>query len=212
MGKLMLNQVIQALRSAGMAVERGYPGDQLASITKPVCAVNLLSADLRNQTATSRVTVLSPAALGAATCENAALDVAAVLAGSGGKCNVSDHTFDGRADLFAVEVTAQFPTNAPKLRINDVPLAHAVAFTYWRAVDDEHPVLEEAPWGFRLEEFFPSNVDDDAESEAQFTLGHITYSGLYTFSDCCWTYVRRIWGADGIKQIRLGTAKSLDLS
>lgn len=212
MGKLMLNNVVQALQSAGMAVERGYPGEKLASVTKPVCAVNLLSADLREQTATARVTVLSPAALGASACENAALDVAAVLAEEGGKCSVSDCTFDGRTDLFAVEVAAQFPTNIPKLWLNGVTLNHAVAFTYWRTVDDEITVLEEAPWGFRLEEFFPSNVDEDADPESPFTLDHITYSGLYTFSECCWTYVRRVWGADGIRQIRLGTAQSVDLT
>lgn len=212
MGKLMLNNVVQTLRSAGMAVERGYPGQKLASITKPVCAVNLLSADLRNQTATARVTVISPADLGAAACENAALNVAEVLAETGGKCDVLACALNGRTGLFEAEVTAKFLTNSPKLLLNSVELNHAVAFTYWRTVDDEITDLEEAPWGFRLEEFFPTGSDEDEDPDSPFTLGHITYTGFYTFSNCCWTYVRRIWGADGIRQIRLGTAECVDLT
>lgn len=209
MGKLMLENVTAALRDAGFAVARGFPGGKMAAVSKPVCAVNLQAADLREQTATALVTVLSPAGLGASACEESALAAAQVLAELGGKCAVDACGFNGRTGLYSARITARFYTSIPKVSIDGTQLMSITAFTSWRTVDDEITDLDDAPWNFRVEEFFPVGVDEEPELDGAFTLVHTCEAGTKTFAGCTWTYQRRVWSADGVRQIRLGMAESM---
>lgn len=209
MGKLILSNVMAALDGAGFPVERGYPARGVSAISGPVCAVNLLKADLREQTATALVTVLSPESLGAAACEDAALSAAAVLAELGGKCAVGQCGLNGRTGLYSMEVTAQFYTSTPMVSLEGEQLAYVTAFTCWRTVDDDIPELDDAPWNFRLEEFFPVGTEDDPGPEEPFFLIHTSANGTLTFTGCVWTYQRRVWSADGVRQIRLGMAEDM---
>ena len=209
MGKLMLDNVTQALRDGGFSVERGYPAGKLAVISGPVCAVNLQQANLREQTAAALVTVLSPAEQGAAACETAALEAAQILSELGGKCSVEKCGFDGRTGLFSAQITAQFYTSIPKVTIDGQQLMRIVAFTSWRTVDDEITDLEMAPWQFRIEEFFPVGTGEEPEPSVPFMLIHICENGSQTFTECEWTYQRREWSASGIRQIRLGKAQEM---
>lgn len=209
MGKLILEKTVDTLRSAGFSVERGFPAGAIPTVTEPVCAVNLKQANLRQQTATVLVTVLSPMELGASACEEAALEAARILSEMGGKCTVNACTAQEKVDLFSSEVTAQFFTSVPKVVLGGQALQSVTAFTCWRTVDEEITNLDDAPWCFRLEEFFPLGVEEELEPEEPFLLLHISEHGSKTFSNCTWTYQRRVWSADGTRQIRLGQAESM---
>jgi len=209
MGKRILSNVMAALDGAGFSVARGYPAGAMPAITGPVCAVNLQKADLRAQTATALVTVLSPESLGAAACEDAALEAAAVLAELGGKCAVARCALDGRMGLYSAKVTAQFYTSTPMVSLEGEQLAYVTAFSCWRTVEDDVPELDDAAWNFRLEEFFPVGTEDDPGPEEPFFLIHTSANGTLTFTGCVWTYQRRVWSADGVRQIRLGMAEDM---
>lgn len=209
MGKLILDKATTALRDAGFPVERGLPAEAIPAITEPVCAVNLKQANLREQTATVLVTVLSPMELGAVVCEEAALDAAQILSELGGKCTVDACTSLGKVDMFCAEITGRFFTSIPKVVLNEQLLQSVTAFTCWRTVDEEITDLNHAPWCFRLEEFFPLGVEEEPEPEESFLLLHISEQGSKTFTNCTWTYQRRVWSADGTRQIRLGQAESM---
>lgn len=212
MGKLNLGDVVQALADAGIPTERAFPARKLAMITEPVAAVSLKQAQMRGQTLTVQVRILSPAELGAATCEETALAAGETLTELGGDCTVEECRFDGRTGMFSVDITAQFLTEIPKVKLNGTLLQYVEAFTCWRTVDEDAGVteLDQAKWYFRLEEFFPAGVDEEEEPEEPFELMHISAIGSETYCSCKWTYQRRVWGSTGIRQIRLGAAESMD--
>lgn len=212
MGRVNVDDIVASLQSAGILTERSFPARSMANVTEPVAAVSLLSASLKGQTMTVQVTVLSPAEMGGAACEEKALEAGTVLSGIGGDCTVGECAFDGRAGLFMVPVKAQFLTEIPKVKINDILLQHVEAFTSWRAIDEELGITSilDAPWNFRLEEFFPTGVDEDSDCSEPFELMHISCSGTEDYLGCQWTYQKRTWDSTGIRQIRLGTAELMD--
>lgn len=212
MGRLNLSDVIQALKDAGLAVERGYPAGKQIHITEPVYAVNIAQMDIHEQTLTALVTVLSPAELGASACEDAALNVGAVLTRINGECVVSACRLNGRTGLFEQEVTARFSTDLKRVMLEDSELTYVVSFTYWREVTSKITSLTDAPWSFRIEEFFPTGADESDEPEEPFSIYHNLYIGLLTFSNCQWTSCKRTWTQSGVRQVREGTAESMDLT
>lgn len=211
MGQLILSNVVQALNDAGIPAERGYPSRKMAVLTEPVAAVNLQQAAIRGQTLTALVTILSPVELGAAVCEETALEAGDILTEQGGSCTVAECRFDGRTGLFSVEISAQFQTAFPKVKLGNLLLQHVEAFTCWRTVDEDAGITElnKAPWSFRLEEFFPVGASEEEAPEEPFFLMHISDNGTESYHNCRWTYLRRVWSATGIRQIRLGTAESM---
>lgn len=212
MGKPILNDVVQALCDAGIPTQRAMPAGKMGTISQTVATVHLLSADIRNKTVTVLTTVLSPAQLGAAACEEAALDAGEVLNQLGGKCSVGSCTFDGRTGLFSVEITAMFQAQTPRIVIGEQLLTHVVAFTSWRSLDEEVTDWYNAKWNFRLEEYFPMGEEEDANPTGTFLLTHVCELGTENYIDSTWTYQRRVWDASGIRQIRLGVAGNMETS
>lgn len=210
MGQLILERAVQALKEAGIPAERAAPARKMAAITGPVAAVSLQSADIRNKQLTVLTTVLSPAAPGAAVCEETALEAGEILSKLGGKCSVAKCRFDGRTGLFSVEVTALFSTEVPKITIDGKEMKHVLAFTSWRTLDDTVTDWTEAKWNFRLEEYFPMGESEDANPTLPFILTHTCENGTESYMDSTWTYQRRVWDASGIRQLRLGVAEIMD--
>lgn len=207
-----VKDVVQTLNDNGIRAEHGFPGRKMQEITGPVAAVHLRKAELRGQTMTVAVHILSPASLGAAACEETALLAGDFLTEAGASCMVSACEFDSRTGLFSVEITADFLTAIPKVKLGDVMLQYVEAFTCWRTVDEDAGItsLIGAPWNFRLEEFFPVDADEEEAPEQPFTLMHISESGSESYCNCQWTYQRRVWGPTGIRQIRLGSAEYME--
>lgn len=211
MGKLILSNAVQALCDAGIPARRSAPRQKMAEITTPVAAVSLKSADMRSKKVTLLATVLSPAALGMAACEEMALDVGAILESLGGKCSVGACRFEGRIGLFCTEVTGEFASQMPKITIDGTLLEHVQAFTSWRTLDDEVTDWGNAKWNFRLEEYFPMGDEEEANVAGPFTLVHTCENGTESYIDSTWTYQRRVWDASGIRQLRLGVANEMDV-
>lgn len=211
MGQLILEKVVTALKEAGIPTERGYPARKMPLLTETVAAVSLQGVSLREQTLTALVTIFAPAELGAMACEETALAAANALTAMGGSCEIAACSFDGRAGVFCEKLTATFLTAVPVVKLGDVKLQYVEAFTCWRTVDEDAGIttLDDAPWNFRLEEFFPVDALEEEAPEEPFYLIHINENGSETFSECQWTYQRRVWSETGTRQIRLGTAQDM---
>ncbi len=211
MGKLILSDAVQALRDGGIPADRAMPAGKMPAISETVAAVQLQSMDVRNQVVTVLVTVLTPVDLGAAACEEKALDAGLILGDLGGKCQVGECRFDSVMGLFVTEITGEFNSYMPKITINGTALNHVLAFTAWRTLDEENTSWSLAKWSFRLEEFFPMGESQDANPAGTFTLVHTSENGTESYIDSTWTYQRRVWTASGVRQLRLGTANEMDV-
>ena len=209
---MILDNAVQALNDAGILAKRACPGGKTIMPSGPVAAVSLQQAALRGQTMTVQAVILSPMESGQALCEETAMAAGEVLTALGGNCEVGACGFDGRAGLFQETVTAKFLTAIPKVKLENTLLQYVEAFTCWRTVDEDLEItdLDDAPWQFRLEEFFPLDALEEEEPEEPFTLTHISESGTETYYECKWTYQRRAWGATGTRQIRLGSAQRME--
>lgn len=211
MGQLILENAVQALNDGGIPARRGYPAGQSFRPEDAAAAVNLAGADLRNQTVTVTVRILSPGELGGAYCEDKAMEAGEILRALGGKCSLEECGMDGRTGLFCQKITAQFASQTPNVTINETQCAHAVAFTSWRQLDDEVADWNSAKWQFRLEEYVPMGESEEEEPLGSFLLTHTCENGTEAYSGCTWTYQRRVWDATGVRQIRLGIAESFDV-
>ena len=209
MGRVSVNDIITALKEAGVKTEHGFPAEKMIGITEPVAAVSLLEASLRKQTIAVRVSVFAGDCV---SCEEKALEVGTILSDMCGDCNVDACTYDGRGGFYCANVRAEFVSETPHVKINGTVLNHVVAFTSWRMVDEENQItqLQDALWNFRLEEFFPKGADEIDDSEEPFVLMHINFNGSETFQDCYWTYQKRTWGSTGTRQLRMGTAAFME--
>lgn len=209
MGQLILNDVVQALRTGGFATQWGYPHDRIPAISQPVCAVNLQSADLTTGQTTVLVRVISPVELGAAGCEQAALEVGNILNDHGGLCSISSCSYDSRAEIFMVEVSAVYVEEKPRITINGSKLKYVTSFSAWKEVDSTINDWGTALWNFRFEEWIPVGHPDQPIQEGTFTLVHTGDHGTETFQNATWSYRKREWGPNGIRKTHIGVADDI---
>ena len=212
MGLISVDSVIAALQAAGIPAAHSYPVQKMIAIKKPVAAVSLLDASLRQQTMTVLVQILSPMDSGGAVCEEKALEAGGILSELGGECSIGECRLDGQTGLYYSDIKVRFLTEIPKVMVGDVMLTHVEAFTSWRMLDAENGITQllDAPWCFRLEEFFPTGSEEESDCSEPFELMHISSSGTESYVNAKWTYQKRTWGSTGIRQIRLGTAERMD--
>ncbi len=208
MGQLTVSKAVTALNQAGIPAKRGYPTQKLGSITGPVAAVNIQSGDMREKTLTLLVTVAAPSA---EACEEAALAAGECLNLQGAKCRLGQMKYESLAELFSMELTAEYATEIPKITINQKVLSHVTAFTCWRGLDDVITDWDNTKWNFRLEEYFPMGQEEESAPAGEFDLTHTSENGTESYLLCSWTYQRRVWDASGIRQIRLGVAQTMDI-
>lgn len=212
MGQQLINSVVQALADAGYAVERGYPQGKMRSITQPVCAVNLQSADFMENQLTILVQVLSPLELGAESCEAAALEVGEVLNALSGQCSIGACRYDSRTALFSVDVTIRFSVDKPAITVDGQSLRYVQSFNAWRTVDSTVTVWSAAKWHFQVEEWIPAGQEEQTLPEEAFTLTYAGPNGKEQYTAATWTYQKREWSGAGIRQIRSGVADSMEIS
>lgn len=208
-----VEKVLTVLQDADISAMRACPGQHMTAITEPTVTVALQSGAPDEQTVTILTTVFVPAVSGQAVCEEMAVQVAQLVSGIGGSCRLKQCDFDGRLGLFVQEITGQFQTDRPTVKLNGKLLPYASAFTCWRSIDPDAGIvdLEDAPWEFRLEEFFPANAISGRDDTEPFALLFISQDGSESYRSCHWTYWKRIWSATGVRQIRLGTSTMMTL-
>lgn len=210
MGKLMLERVIATLKAAGFRTQRAYPAQSMPAITGVVAAACLDSVDYTMEATTVKVEILCPVSLGAAVCEDAAIEAGAAMQAAGMFCRVEGITFNGKTGLFSVAVLASTAKLADQLgnmpfKIGAVVQNYVVTFTAERQVSKDASQVEDAPWTVRLEQFFPFGAKEDTDpSGNMFTLTN----GSEVYHGCCWASQKRVTEAAGTRQIREGTAMS----
>ena len=213
----IVNQVIDALTVAGIRSDEAYPGRRIPALTGPVAAVRLGKIDRAVRTTTVEMVLMSPAAGGGSLCENTALRAVEALQAMGGTCVKDVCKFDEMADVFYIEIEAEFfgtamenkwsPGPGYSITIGQQPMNYVVSFVTQRATDDEVTELGKAKWTFTMEELLPPGTSEPADPEEPFALSVVRALGDEMFTGCKFTSQSREDTIRGVTQIRKGTAE-----
>ena len=222
---------MDALQEAGIRVGRAYPGERMPSIQSVAAAVQLEQIDQAAATATVLVSVLVPAAMGAAKSEDGAVQVCNILRSAGAACLLHKTEHIGSAGLFCTEVSAVFsgqetengwettpePDPEPEpltfsVKLGSTVLSYPVSFTAERAVDETVTSLSDAQWHFELEELFPLDAKEESSPAEPCAITVSRDGRTEVYSGCIVTAQKRILEADGQRQIRKGTATGRTVS
>lgn len=218
MGQAIVSNVIEALSDAQIRADEAYPGRRIPALTGAVAAVRLGKVDRAVRTTTVEIVVMSPAADGGTLCESTALQAVEVLQEMGATCVKDVCKFDEMADVFYIEIQAEF-LGAPlggtwsagpgyAVTIGAQPVSYAVGFSASRKVDDTVTAISNAKWQFTLEELLPPGTSEPGEATEPFVLTVSRSKSDECFSGCSWTSVQREDTLRGIRQVRSGVAKS----
>lgn len=206
MGKSILNAVVDLLNEGGIPAAPAQPEKHMLIIHTPVAAVSIEKVD--TESATVLVQMVAPIQSGAERCQKRALQAGALLREAGAECVQGKCTFEGRSSLFCVPVTAKFYGTAtaedwiPKEE--SPPVSYRLGNTSLPYVTGFSASLEDALWAFSLEEFFPTGTPEPEKPEEPFAL----FVGNEIFAGCTLTKCQREYTAEGVRQIRKGTATS----
>lgn len=214
----IVSQVIDALRASDIRSDEAYPGSRIPALTGAVAAVRLGKVDRSVRTTTVQVTVMSPTKSGGSQCEAAALRAVEVLTDMGGTCVKDICKFDEMADVFYIEIGAQFFGTALEsgwsagpgyaITIGSQPMEHVVSFQVERSTDEEVTSIADAKWNFTMEELLPPGTSEPADPAEPFVITVSRSGGQESFTGCTWTSVRREETIRGVTQIRKGIAAS----
>ena len=214
----ILDLVNQALRTAEIRSDEAYPGRRIPALTGPVAAVKLGKVDRSVRTTAVLVTVMSPAKSGGSLCESTALRAISVLQDMGGTCIKDICRFDEMADVFYIEIEANFLGTALEnswsagpgysVKVGTQTLAQVVSFSAERSVNEDVPNIADAKWHFVVEELLPPGATEPPSPVEPFAVTVIREGGEETFNQCTWTSVRREETIRGVTQIRKGIAGS----
>ena len=212
----IVNQVIRQLRSADIRADEAYPGGRIPALTGAVAAVRLGKIDRSVRTTAVQVVIMSPASGGGSQCESTALHAIDVLQAMGGTCTKDMCKFDEMADVFYIEIEADFfgtelaggwsagPGFSVTIGLQDIP--HAVSFGMQRSTDEEITSINDAKWQFTLEELLPLDGSEPAAPQEPFTLTVVRETYDEILSGCHWISVKREDTLRGVSQIRVGIA------
>ena len=222
MGQTIVAKVIDWLQEKAIRADEAYPGGRIPALTGPVAAVRLGKVDRAVRTTAVQVIVMSPSEQGGSICEATALRAIQTMEDEGAVCQKGVCQFDNLADVFFIEITAEFfgvaleddwlPGPGFAVRIGAQPLEWTTGFSIQRRTDDEITSLKNAQWTFTLEELLGPGSIDPPETVEPFTLYVTRPLGDEVFSGCTFTSVRREDTIRGISQVRTGVAKSRTIS
>jgi hypothetical protein len=216
MGQMIVDKVIGLLSAGGIRADAAYPAERITRITEPVAAVSLENADFGKQTVTVLVELLASQEKGGYLCQKRALEASAILEEAGAVCSQGSCTFLPKGHMFRVPIRAVFRgvarTNtveaAPGYTITtgELELSYACGFSSEQELKSETTALQETPWEFTVEEFFPWGVADTLAAEEPFTLDLTCKGRIERYSNCKWLSRKRVAEEKGIRQFRTGRA------
>ena len=216
MGTIVSN-VIDALKAEGIRADEAYPGGRIPALTGPVAAVRLGKVDRAVRTTAVQVIVMSPAAQGGGVCEVTALRAIEAMEEMGGTCVKGLCQFDDMADVFHIEITAEFFGVAMEnkwaagpgyaVKIGEQHMDWVTGFSIRRQTDEEVTSIANAVWEFTMEELLGPGSIDPPDPTEPFTLTLTRDNTDETFTGCTWTSVKRTDTIRGISQVRTGVAK-----
>lgn len=223
----ILELVLQTLQEAGFAAIAAYPGQKLPVITEPAAAAHIKKVDGESQTVTVEISILSPAALGGAACEQAALKAAKALQAAKALCIQSGCIYDGIAQVYSVSILAAFAgitgekdcALGPGFQVflDGVLQDWATAFTAEKVREQTVEFATRSPvavaitsgsyyWNIHLEELIPSGFPETPEPEEEFSLKLIREGKTEIYSPCRWSSVTRSFRPEGLRRVRKGIA------
>lgn len=216
MGRTIVSMVISGLSEADIRADEAYPGRRIPALTGAVAAVRLGKVDRAVRTTAVQVVVMSPAQSGGSLCESTALKAVEVLQTMGATCVKDVCKFDEMADVFYIDITAEFLGTALDgdwssgpgyaIKIGLQAMDHVVNFSASRQLDAE--TAEDRQWRFTMEELLPPGTSEPADPAEPFSLTISRRGGEELFAGCVWTAVKRVDTLRGISQVRSGTASS----
>ena len=216
MGLQRINEVIEALQSAGIRADRGYPNTGMPYPSAPVVAVNLHSQSAEE--VALAVTVYCSVADSGILCEDKALEVAAVLEGIGAVCQVGSCSFSGKTGLFSATVLTKWVEETeeeeeapatqpaevpPTVLFNDEALPYATGFSAQRSAEVSSVGAADGVWTVTVEELIPlESVTFGAPTE-KFSLAVQRDSMTETYSNCYLETLLRRETSQGLYQKRV---------
>ena len=207
MGQISLMRVVSLLSAGGVRAEAAFPAERITRITEPVAAVSLGQVDQEKSTVTMLVEILGPKESGGYVCQQKAMTACTILADAGAVCKQGECAFLSKGNVFRVPVEAVFSTAETfTIATGALKLAYACGFSAEQKVDSTYTSLEEAPWEFTIEEFFPWGVVETLYVTGPFDLNLRCGSDIERYEECTWTERKRIAEKNGIRQIRIGKA------
>ena len=136
----------------------------------------------------------------------------------GGTCTKDVCKFDEMADVFYIEIEAEFFGTAEAddwsggpgfvVTIGAQAMEHVVSFGLQRKTDDEVTSITDAKWQFTLEELLPPGTSEPPDPSEPFVLT-VTRSNLdEVLTGCTLISVKREDTLRGVSQVRVGQATS----
>lgn len=218
----IVSKVIDILRGVDIRADEAYPGGRIPALTGAVAAVRLGKVDRAVRTTAVQVTVMSPANEGGSACEAVALRAIQALEDESATCQKGLCQFDDMADLFYIEITAEFfgvaledswsPGPGFAITIGLQPMEWVTDFSITRKTDDEITTISNAQWEFTLVELLGPGSIDPPDPLEPFTLQVTRALTDEIFTGCTWTKVERRDTIRGISQTRTGVAKKRQVS
>lgn len=215
MGTIVGN-VIDALTAADIRSDEAYPGSRIPALTGAVAAVRLGKVDRAIRTTAVEVTVMSPAHAGGGLCEATALRAVETLQDMGATCVKDICKFDEMADVFYIEIEAEFFGTALEddwsagpgysITIGSQPMEHVTSFQIQRQTDDEVTSISNAKWKFTMEELLIPGTSEPADPTEPFVLTLTRSKSDEIFTGCTWISVKREDTLKGVSQTRVGLA------
>lgn len=227
MGILILEQVLQMLKDAGISSDLAYPGNKYPLLSYPVAAVHIEKVEQEKRKVTVEVTIVSPGSMGGVRCEEEALKAATALRRGGAVCVQNGCKYNGASRVFTVDVLATFFVDPDmgsntlgadfEVYINGTRRPYAVCFKseQVRQNQPQYTMGESAPvgicrgswaWKLYLEEKITGNYmhmgTEPDPVEVKLIRGGITE----VYRQCFWESIRREYSREGLHIIRSGLA------
>lgn len=232
MGCSLVENIINALRSSGIRADRACPGKRAPEIQSVAAAVQLVSLDQKEETATVLVSVLAPKVAGAAGAEDAAIRICQLLEYEGGNSRLEKTEYISGPECFCIEVFATFsgrettsgwmpilPEESGSeempaffVAVNGIAYPHVVLFRGFRETSEIAVEIEAAQWHFRMEEVYPLDAPENPVPVSEFSLVITRPERTEMFSGCVLTAQTREIRSDGQHQIWEGTASGMTVS
>ena len=186
---------IDALKAAGIRVERGFPGDRSPAIEDPVVAVTVAHSDQKK--IVLAVTVYGPGRQGGQVCEDLAQSVAQILREKRGRCEVDSCRYDTESGLFSVKVTACWLESLHNtIQIDNASLAYATEFSAVQTrqvqqvtdpeTGEKSVVNEEVIWTVAIQEVLPFREVMVVDHKEAFTLRVKHENCTEIYPECYW--------------------------
>ena len=215
----IVERVADCLQKNGIPAEKAWPGKKAPEITGPCGEVYLEKMDFGEKTASVCAEILSPAAAGGPACEEAALQAARCLSEVGkvriaGGCRFlsGPDCYDTKilVDFYRDEVFEEWALRAfLDVRLDDVKLDHLQSFSVWQDWEEIPGTdLKTEPWRFRIEEWIPAGDKEKLLTYAPFTMTVKRKMSRELYKECTWLEIHRKDTFEGIRQVRVGSAKS----